>query len=60
MEYHVRHMQSGEEKVLQVMDVNDMVLNDHDEVIVFNAGMEKYYLLEDGEIAKLTQEKSKE
>jgi hypothetical protein len=57
MLYLVRHKETGEEKVLQESQVNDMVTNDRNEVIVFDTEMEPYFLLDErGEVVQHTSE----
>jgi hypothetical protein len=47
MEYRVKHKETGEEKILSVSEVNDMVYGDAGEIIVFDTSMEAYLLIEE-------------
>ncbi|UKS28553.1 hypothetical protein LOZ80_06405 [Paenibacillus sp. HWE-109] len=46
MEYLVKHKETGEEKTLSHLELNDMVYGDGGQIIVFDIEMEAYWLLE--------------
>ncbi|MGO4268226.1 hypothetical protein AB4Z22_00015 [Paenibacillus sp. TAF58] len=46
MEYRVKHKETGEEKTLSHLEVNDMVYGDGGQVIVFDTTMEAYLLVD--------------
>ncbi|NRF94529.1 hypothetical protein HQN89_26840 [Paenibacillus frigoriresistens] len=47
MEYRVKHKDSGEEKTLSHLDVNDMDYDVTDRIVVFDTNMEAYYLIDE-------------
>ncbi|MCY9669578.1 hypothetical protein M5X11_32440 [Paenibacillus alginolyticus] len=47
MKYHVKHKETGEEKTLSHLEVNDMVYGDAEQVTVFDTEMEAYVLLDE-------------
>ncbi|OPH52962.1 hypothetical protein BC351_32390 [Paenibacillus ferrarius] len=49
MEYHVKHRETGEEKTLNHLEVNDMEYGDGSQIIVFDKALEAYVLLDDSE-----------
>jgi hypothetical protein len=52
-----KHKVTGEERVLQESQVNDMETNDKGEVIVFDTEMEPHYLLDgQGNVVLYTKE----
>jgi hypothetical protein len=48
--YRVKHKETGEERTLSHLDVNDMVYDDDGNIIVFDSSMQVYTLL-DNEIS---------
>ncbi|MDF2650939.1 MAG: hypothetical protein K0Q73_6744 [Paenibacillus sp.] len=47
MEYRVKHKETGEEKTLSSIEVNDMVYGDDGQIIVFDTEMDAYLLIDD-------------
>jgi hypothetical protein len=47
MEYPVRHKETGEEKTLSHLEVNDMDYDVTDRIVVFDTNMEAYYLIDE-------------
>ncbi|NRF95733.1 hypothetical protein HQN89_33440 [Paenibacillus frigoriresistens] len=47
MEYRVKHKETGEEKMLSHLDVNDMDYDDAGQIVVFDTNMETYLLIEE-------------
>ncbi|WP_157276653.1 hypothetical protein [Paenibacillus sp. Soil766] len=50
MKYHVKHKETGEEKTLSHLEVNDMVYGDAGQVIVFDTSMVAYELIDDEDL----------
>ncbi|MEC0227923.1 hypothetical protein [Paenibacillus alba] len=50
MEYRVKHKETGEEKTLSHLEVNDMEYGDGGQIIVFDKALEAYLLIIDDEI----------
>ncbi|MDR6883076.1 hypothetical protein [Bacillus sp. 3255] len=47
MEYRVRHMETGKEKILSHLDVNDMDYNDAGQVVIFDTTLQAYLLIDE-------------
>lgn len=47
MEYRVKHTETGEEKTLSHLEVNDMDYDVNSRIVVFDTNMEAYLLIDE-------------